>query len=512
MAIASVLAPLGAGNLRPALDALRHLEPPVEPVLRAAFAAVARRLAQELVLEERLDDALLACRQAVAAVPDHPPTSTLLGHLHEVLGTQAARRGDFAAASVHWEAALTNHPDNPRILHNLSLAEERLERWEQASGHWEALGRVWKKELRSLGGDSHATGDLRKRLVMLYRHRATTSEAAGDLHAAARGLESALNFDPSQVDLQLRAAELYLENEDYARAIDHLRRAHAARPNDTRVLADLGSAYDLKGDQRQAQIYLEQALSLDPANAAVRATLAGVHHALAHRLLDGGQAARAAVEFERAVDLDGQTAEHYVCLGEAHLKLGQLTAAQTVFDLALKLNAAPVRARVTIGSKYLANGFEVEATKLFRQALRMNRAPTTRVAVGLAYLELGKYEQAHEHFRHILKSRDAFANAAIGKLLIDAEREVEAIPYLERAASLDPLDARVLLDLAFAVAFGRADYSRAAAELVSAERAAQLSADDQAMPEIQSARRLLNKLVESAALAHSGSRDWETRW
>src|SRR3989442_6308792 len=146
---------------------------------------------------------------------------------------------------------------------------------------------------------------------------------------------------------------------------------------------------------------------------------------------------------------------------------------------------------------------------LIRQALRMNRPPTTRVPIELVYLQLGKYEQAHEHFRHILKSRDAFANAAIGKLLIDAEREVEAIPYLERAASLDPLDARVLLDLAFAVAFGRADYARAAAELVSAERAAQLSADDQAMPEIQSARRLLNTLVESAAPARSGSRAWE---
>ena len=56
---------------------------------------------------------------------------------------------------------------------------------------------------------------------------------------------------------------------------------------------------------------------------------------------------------------------------------------------------------------------------------------------------------------HVLKSRDVVANAAVGRLLIDAEREVEAITYLERAAALDPLDAHVLLDLAYAMALGR---------------------------------------------------------
>ncbi len=109
-------------------------------------------------------------------------------------------------------------------------------------------------------------------------------------------------------------------------------------------------------------------------------------------------------------------------------------------------------------------------------------------------MRLGRREQAFEHFEQVRKTRDAGANAAIGRIFIDAEREAEAIPYLERAVALDPLDTAVLLDLAYAVAFGRRDYDRAAGEIAAAERAATLSGDDEAMPEIETARRLLDTM------------------
>ena len=47
---------------------------------------------------------------------------------------------------------------------------------------------------------------------------------------------------------------------------------------DTRALATLSSAYNLKGDHRQAEACLKQAQALEPENQAVKASLAGVHH------------------------------------------------------------------------------------------------------------------------------------------------------------------------------------------------------------------------------------------
>jgi hypothetical protein len=60
------------------------------------------------------------------------------------------------------------------------------------------------------------------------------------------------------------------------------------------------------------------------------------------------------------------------------------------------------------------------------------------------------------------------------------------------------------------VAFGHGDYDRAAGELAAAQRAATLSGDDAAMPEIETARRLLDRM-KLATTARDGRTPPE-RW
>ena len=497
-AIATVVAQTRAGDLTAALNLLRTLDAPDSDALRRALAAAGRALGRELVLDERAEEAMLAWQRAAVAEPGHEPSRRALIHLHEVLGAAAARRGDFAAAARHWEATLAEQPDSTRILRNLALAEERLERWEQAGAHWEELTRRWKKDLRGARRDDGAAAELRQRLMVAYRRLAAAQEAAGDMPTAARTLEQALNFDPADVDLRLRAAELYLEDERYGAAIEHLHRVLAARPNDTRVWIDVGWAYDLKGDDRQAQSYLERALSLEPENQATRSVLAGVHHGRDHRLLDAGQADRAVAELVRARELDPDAAEHSECLGEAYLKLGRLDAARDAFGRSLALTPNDPKSRVTIGGIYLAAGHEREAEKLFRQALRLNRGPITHLAIGLAYFRAGRQAGAEPHFQRVVKGRDPLLLTLLGKVFIEAKREEEAIPYLELALTLDPTSVRARLDLAWAYTFGRHDYARAATEIAAAERVARAMGDHAALGEIANAREALAVLNEAA--------------
>jgi tetratricopeptide (TPR) repeat protein len=494
-AIATVVAQTNAGDLTGALSRLLALPASGNAPLRRAYAAACHLLGQALLLDERFEDALRAWQQSVAAAPDRAPTRRLLGHLHDVLGTHAARRGDFAGAAQHWEAALAEQPDAPRILRNLALAEERLERWEQASARWEALTGRWKKELRSMRRGNEAGADLRHRLEVAYRHLAAAYEAADNVHAAARTLEQALHFDPSQVELELHAAELYLENEEYGRAIEHLRRVLPARPTDTRVLMDLGSAHDLKGDDRQAQSYLEQALSLEPDNPAVRAALASVHHGRGHRLVDAGQPERALAEFEQAIQGSPGVSEHHECLGATLLALGRLDAAQAAFASSLALAPQDPQVRVRIGSIYLEHGQATAADKLFRQALRLQRGLPTRLAIGLAYLGVGDLATAQQHFRPILKGREPLLLALVGRIFIGAGHEMEALPYLERAVALDPFDVRARLDLAWVYTFNSGDFARAATELAEAEWAVQATNDAKARKELDAAREMLEMLM-----------------
>jgi len=134
------------GHLGEAEKALRRPEAPENAVLRRAFATVLKRLAVEQVLDERLPEAIQSLEQVLAAQPGHIPTKDSLGHLRDVAGTRAARDGDLATATQYWQAALADQPGSPRLLRNLALAEERLERWTAASGRWEELIRQWKKE------------------------------------------------------------------------------------------------------------------------------------------------------------------------------------------------------------------------------------------------------------------------------------------------------------------------------------------------------------------------------
>ena len=193
--------------------------------------------------------------------------------------------------------------------------------------------------------------------------------------------------------------------------------------------------------------------------------------------------------------LDHSTDEHVFCLGKAYLQLGQLPAARKAFGVSFTINADPIGTKVRIGDAYLAGGFDQEAARTFRQVLRISRTPIVRVAIGHAYMQHGRSEAANEQFQQVRKSRDAQANAAIGRLFIGADREADAIPYLERAVSLDALDASIFLDLAYAAAFGQQDFTRARLELIRAQRAATLSGLGDLLSEIESARRVLDEVT-----------------
>jgi tetratricopeptide (TPR) repeat protein len=85
----------------------------------------------------------------------------------------------------------------------------------------------------------------------------------------------------------------------------------------------------------------------------------------------------------------------------------------------------------------------------------------------------------------------------IGKLLIDAHRAAEAVPYLERAVALAPWEVDARINLAYARAFGQRRYDRAASELSVAEELAKVQDDRTALSIIADARDALQLLWEA---------------
>jgi tetratricopeptide (TPR) repeat protein len=263
------------------------------------------------------------------------------------------------------------------------------------------------------------------------------------------------------------------------------------------VLIELGSAYDLKGDDRRALGYLEQARALEPENRAVVATLASVQHGRGHRLAEAGRRDEAAAAFEAAVELVSDEPEHWECLGGAYLRLNRPDAAGSAFRRARAAAPKDPAVRVSIGREYLAVGDDKEADKHFREALRLDRGPFTRTAIGLTCLRQSRVALAAPYLEPALKQNTPLPLMLIGKLLIDTHHAAEAIPYLERAASLAPWEVDVRINLAYARAFGQREYDRAASELSVAEELAKVQGDRAALSIIADARDALQLLWEA---------------
>lgn len=69
---------------------------------------------------------------------------------------------------------------------------------------------------------------------------------------------------PQDINEQTRLGRWYLEKKDAKHALEHLRLAHDSQPENKTILADLGSAFFLVGDQRLANELWEQIIHDEP--------------------------------------------------------------------------------------------------------------------------------------------------------------------------------------------------------------------------------------------------------
>ena len=73
-----------------------------------------------------------------------------------------------------------------------------------------------------------------------------------------------------------------------------------------------------------------------------------------------------------------------------------------------------------------------------------------KLSEGVEHSNRGEYDKAAEVFRQIIQADSGYADAhlALGIAYINMERPGEALPYLERAAELDPESRKALFVLA----------------------------------------------------------------
>ncbi len=133
---------------------------------------------------------------------------------HNNVGAIHFKNGDFASAAYEFEQVLQTVPNDAEMHQNLALAYTRLGQLDKALRYY------------------NSAIELDKTLWLSYWNR------GGIYHAA----------------------------KDYKRAIASIEQALKYRPNDARIVADLGVVHLDAGNKTKAREYFQKALQLDPAN------------------------------------------------------------------------------------------------------------------------------------------------------------------------------------------------------------------------------------------------------
>lgn len=334
-------------------------------------------------------------------------------------GHNAAWDGQWAKAAAEYRRALTEFPDDAPIRLSLAHALEQLGQWESALREYRHLVQAQPKDPAPLARVAAVLGKLQRK-----------SEAAG-VYAQLADLYVVQNLMPQAIEAWRKAAELEPDRTDVRQNLI----AAYTRAGQLLLVANeqlaLAKIYRARGDKAKAQNLAEQALRLDPNNAAVRAfideltprepapaaaTLSPVDAAekaalsrLAETLLEEHEAPPTEVERrtpsraetdQAAVDaliaraVDAQMRHRVSDAIEAYRKL----LAQGVARPEIKFN---------LGLLYLETMRYDEAIPLLTETVNDDHFMlASHYALGQCYRALGKIDRALEHFLQVVKIVD----------------------------------------------------------------------------------------------------------
>lgn len=236
---ASFLLPVGRKRTTPTLP-------------RNATTSERRELATALYRAGMHDEAHREFRALIEEVPDS------IASFH--MGLIALRRGEWAAAVNAFMTAAPNAPSKTALLHNLSLAYERL-------GQLEKARLVIERALAAGGGAQ----------PLIQLHAAVVALGSNDLQAAKVALSEARSLwtgNPPPPVWFHYAARVARMSDDPEREMLLLAAATETHPESPILLNNLAAAYLERRDYESARVAAEKGIGVAPELSQLRRNLA----------------------------------------------------------------------------------------------------------------------------------------------------------------------------------------------------------------------------------------------
>ncbi len=210
---------------------------------------------------------------------------------------QLLQTGDLAAAEAAYRAALTHHPEDAAIWHNVGMVAMAQQRLPEAR---EALEQAVQ---------------LAATVPLYHQSLGTVLDKLGEFELAIAAYQTAINLAPNVPDTHLKLGHALGQLGRWPEAIAAYQTALDLKPRTPEIIQAIGLAYQQQNNHAQAQYYFGYAY----------------YRARAY--------ADAIAAFQQAIASGVADAPLYIALGDCHSQLHQSEQAATAYAAAVSLSA-----------------------------------------------------------------------------------------------------------------------------------------------------------------------------
>ena len=323
-------------------------------------------------------------------------------------------------------------------------------------------GRLSEAELlflRAVRNDSKFTG-ARMNLVYLYLLKRTPDKAIVQL-------EEVLALEPQNIEARVILGDTYLTKNNLQKAEENYLAALDGRLDNAGALFGLAQISRLKGETREASIYLNRVATLSADSKSPEFLYKFALEALRVNMNDDAKSA-----LERAVELQPKEPSYLLLLGIAWLRKGDLFEAEKRFRRLLEIQPGNAQGQLHLGYVLLNRKKYAEARLWLEKSARPGaEIPEVFYYLGLVAQEQNDDARAVLLFEKAVRKLPAYAHAriALGSSYMKLKNYVRAKQELETAVKLDPDEPTAHYNLALLYARLK-DPARAQAEMQIIEK------------------------------------------
>jgi tetratricopeptide (TPR) repeat protein len=264
----------------------------------------------------------------------------------------------------------------------------------------------------------------------------------GDIEAAMRAFELAVEINPTLSESRANLANIYLKKGQIAQAINQYHAALDINPNDAKTHNNLGNAYAQQGSLGYAVSEYSQSISLDPnfvdgyKNLALVYTkqerygraVAELKRAIVLGLADAGcygqlgdiysrmeDYDQAIIQYKKALKIQHDFIDAHYGLAICYNKLGKVEDEISQYEVVLAIKPDMLSALVNLGNAYFGQKKYSTAITYYKEAVQYEpNEPMVYYNLGAAYSNNENYKQAVKAYLEAVELDPGIGDAHYG--------------------------------------------------------------------------------------------------